>query len=155
MELKENKDGRGKKIINPSKEYIRYICKLYGDTYDDRIEDSRPHGTDWRPGGQIANHMSLERFRKHLWMDYSIRLSTAKIRKILISGGSWTTEQSRRIQEEFEALGSVKQVAEKLGLSTAFVTMYLPYGKVVYDLENKSGNAKRIERWRDKKQTNQ
>ena len=45
-------------------------------------------------------------------------------------------------------LGSVKQVAEKLGLSTAFVTMYLPYGKVVYDLENKSGNAKRIERWR-------
>lgn len=35
---------------NPSKEYIEYICSLYGDIYDDRIEDCRPPaaGQDFR-----------------------------------------------------------------------------------------------------------
>ena len=30
------------KEIAPSKEYIDYICRLYGDVYDDRIEDCKP-----------------------------------------------------------------------------------------------------------------
>jgi hypothetical protein len=29
--------------------------------------------------------------------------------------------------------------------------MYLPYGKTVYDLQEKSGNARRVARWREKK----
>lgn len=28
--------------LTPSKEYIDYICDLYGDFYDDRIEDCKP-----------------------------------------------------------------------------------------------------------------
>lgn len=42
------------------------------------------------------------------------------------------------------------KVAKVLGLSETLVKTYLPYGKVVYDLEEKSGNAKRVERWREK-----
>ncbi len=52
-------------------EYINKICRLYGDCYDDRIEDSRPPsagkkagivdlrkpGTDWHPG-MPAGHKS-------------------------------------------------------------------------------------------------
>ena len=144
-------DKRRKKSADPSKEYIDYICKLYGDKYDDRIEDSRPQGLDWRPGGQQANHLSLERFRKLLLNSYEINLSTAKIRKILITGGCWTTTQSRRIQKAYDELSSVQLVADKLGISPEFVTMNLPYEKVVYDLINKSGNAKRVERWRNRK----
>lgn len=143
-------DKSRKKSINPSKEYIEYICGLYGDAYDDRIEDSRPQGSDWKPGGQQANHMSLERFRKLLLNSYEINLSTTKIRKILITGGCWSTERSREIQKKYSELNSVPQVAECLGLSDALVVMNLPYEKVVYDLEKKSGNAKRIERWRNK-----
>ena len=42
----------------PSQEFIEYICDLYGDVYDDRIEDCRPPaageefrkpGKDWVP----------------------------------------------------------------------------------------------------------
>ena len=33
----------------------------------------------------------------------------------------------------------------------ALVTMYLPYERTVYDLEDRSGNAKRIRRWRERK----
>lgn len=75
---------------------------------------------------------------------------TAKLRKILITGGCWTTETSREIMEQYERLGSVKKVAEALEVSEALVKMYLPYERTVYDLEDKSGNARRIERWREK-----
>ena len=81
---------------------------------------------------------------------YGIKLSTAKIRKILITGGCWTTERSREVADLYEKYGSVARVAKELGLSETLVKTYLPYGKVVYDLEDKSGNAKRVERWREK-----
>ena len=142
-------DGRKKTKANPSREYVDYICGLYGDIYDDRQEDSKPHGKDWHPGGR-ANHKSLEGFRKQLKGNYDIELSTAKIRKILITGGRWSTERSREIQRKYSELKSVPLVAESLGLSAALVVMNLPYEKVVYDLDGKSGNAKRVEKWRRK-----
>lgn len=86
----------------PSKEYIDYISGLYGDVYDDRIEDCRPPaagddfrdpGEDWKPG-QVADHKSLTAFQKEL-KAMGISLSTSKIRKILITGNCWTTERSR------------------------------------------------------------
>ena len=142
-------DGRKNIKVDPSREYVDYICGLYGDRYDDREEDSKPQGKDWLPG-ERANHKSLERFRKQLKGNYDIELSTAKIRKILITGGRWSTERSREIQKKYSELKSVPLVAERLGLSTALVVMNLPYEKVVYDLDDKSGNAKRIARWRNK-----
>jgi hypothetical protein len=131
---------------DPSASYIKYICELYNDKYDDREEDSRPGGGDWVPGGKAA-HTSLAAFKAQL-SDYGIELSTAKIRKILITGGCWSTERSREVADLYEKYGSIRRVADELGLSRALVTMYLPYGKVVYDLEDKSSNARRIERWR-------
>jgi hypothetical protein len=141
--------SRKKVKADSSREYIDYICGLYGDSYDDREEDSKPQGKDWVPG-ESANHKSLEGFRKQLKSNYDIELSTAKIRKILITGGRWSTERSREIQKKYAELKSIPLVAERLGLSTALVVMNLPYEKVVYDLEDKSGNARRIERWRNK-----
>ena len=47
------------------REFIDMICKLYGDSYDDREEDSAPGGLDWIPG-QKAQHKSLHAFRKEL-----------------------------------------------------------------------------------------
>ena len=135
---------------NPSGEYVDMICRIYGDSYDDREEDSRPGGESWVPGKK-ALHTSLESFRRELQDGYGIRLSTAKIRKILITGGLWTTERSREVAELYERYGSVSRVAEELGLSPGLVTTYLPYQRTVYDLEEKSGNARRIDRWRERR----
>ena len=44
--------------VNPSDDYIRMICSLYGDHYDDREEDSVPGGKEWVPG-EKSNHTSL------------------------------------------------------------------------------------------------
>lgn len=142
---------RQKPQPNPSKNFIDLICALYDDHYDDRKEDSAPGGADWTPG-VTAEHKSLEAFRREL-EDRDISLSTAKIRKILITGGLWSTATSREIKKQYEKLKSIKLVAEKLEVSTALVTMYLPYEKVVYDLEEKSSGAKRVQRWREKRGT--
>ena len=123
-----------------------YWCP-YGDKYDDREEDCRPGGENWEPGMK-ASHTSLSAFQRKLRDIHGIELSTAKIRKILITGGFWTTERSREVEELYEKYHSITRVASELGMSPELVTMYLPYKKAVYDLEEKSGNARRCEKWR-------
>lgn len=152
MEMKrehEKQDGRRKEQYDPSADFIEMICNLYGDRYDDRDEDSKPGGADWIPG-QRAGHTSLAAFKAEL-KKYGYDISTAKIRKILITGNCWSTERSREVAELYQRYGSVKRVAAELGVSCALVTMYLPYDKTVYDLEDKTGNARRVARWREKK----
>ena len=142
-------DRRQKPERKPGGDFIEQICSLYNDVYDDREEDSRPGGGDWVPG-QKAQHTSLEAFRRELQDVHGISLSTAKIRKILITGGRWTTERSREVADLYERYGSISRVAKELGLSPGLVTTYLPYQRTVYDLEEKSGNARRIDRWRER-----
>lgn len=140
---------------------MAYICRIYGDVYDDREEDSRIRGLDWVPGVK-AGHKSISAFQKELEEVHGIRLSRTKIQKILVTGGCWTTERSREIREMYEAYTSpggkgmaseaaVRAIAEHLGLSRVSVIINLPYGKGVYDLEDKSENAKRIEKCRARK----
>ena len=156
----------------PSKEYIKYICDLYGDIYDDRIEDCKPPaagddfrdpGEDWRPG-QVADHKSLVAFQREL-KAIGINLSSSKIRKILITGGCWSTERSREIADLFDLYTStkddggygfpedlaVKKIAAELEVSLVTVNVNLPYRNVVYNLENRSKNAVRCARYKDRK----
>lgn len=148
----------------PGLEYVTFICRLYGDRYDDREEDSRINGLNWEPGVK-AGHKSMAAFQKELEEVHGIHLSRTKLQKILITGGCWTTERSREVQwlyEEYTAPAgeegkglsaeeAIRAIAKHLGISTVSVTINLPYGKVVYGLENKSANAKRIDKWRAKK----
>ena len=39
----------------------------------------------------------------------------------------------------------MKQIMDELAISTVPVNTHLPYGKLVYDLEERSSNAKHIE----------
>ena len=148
----------------PSEDYVLMICHLYGDVYDDREEDSKIKGLDWEPGLKSA-HKSLGAFQKELDGVYGIHLSRTKLQKILITGGCWTTERSREVQwlySQYTAevkdggLGldgntAIQAIAKHLEISDVSVIINLPYGKVVYDLEEKTKNAKRIERFRMKK----
>ena len=147
---------------DPSKDYIDNICRLYGDSYDDREEDSSPGGLDWAPG-KTADHKSLSAFKKELEETYDIKLSNSKILKILITGGVWSTERTREVGYLYETMttpvadggeglekkAAMKRIAEELEISQAMVCMSLPYGRTVYDLEDKSSNAVRCDRWRN------
>ena len=127
------------------------ICRLYGDKYDDRDEDTSIGGADWILGVR-AEHKSLFIFQQELEAA-GIELSTSKIRKILITGGVLSTATSRIIAKLYENYGSISKVADEMKVSSALVTMYLPYERVVYDIEDKSSNAKRIDRWRERRRT--
>jgi len=140
----------------PSTDYINYICSLHGSSYDDRVEDTKPGSADWIPGMQ-ADHKSLAAFQKEL-EEQGTKLSWSKLQKILITGGRWSTARSREVQElyakykiKMKPEEAVKRIAAKLEISTVSVNINLPYEKVVYDLEDKSSNAKRIDRWRAKR----
>lgn len=139
----------------PDRRYIGFICGLYGDAYDDREEDSRIGGGNWVPG-QRAGHKSIRIFQQELEEVHGIRLSRCKIQKILVSGGRWSTERSREVQalyerclaEGLEPGNAMRAAAGELGISAACADINLPYGKAVYGLEEKSANARRIERHR-------
>ena len=175
-------------MSNPSQDYIDFICSLYGSSYDDRIENTSPPtagdnprnpGDDWLPG-TTANHKSLIAFQREL-KEQGIKLSTSKIKKILITGGLWTTQQTRTIQELFarytsssaistegikhgeedetdgveggmDPADAVKRIAEELEISTVSVSVSLPYSTVVYNLENCSSNAKRCKRYKKRRE---
>ncbi len=62
----------------------------------DGCPDKREAGADWKPGMPAA-HKSLSAFQKELEDRHGIRLPTSKIRKLLISGGGWTTKRSREV----------------------------------------------------------
>ena len=153
-----------KSKITPSLDFVSLICRLYGDVYDDREEDSKFKGLDWEPGVKAA-HKSLIAFQKELDEVYSIHLSRTKLQKILITGNCWTTERSWEVQWLFEEYtapanqngkgldpdAAIREIAKHIEISTVSVIINLPYGKVVYDLEEKSANAKRIEKCRKRK----
>lgn len=131
--IKQEKQARQESnhIGTPSQEYIRRICSLYGDVYDDREEDSKPNGLDWEPGVK-ACHKSISSFQKELDEIHGIHLSRIKLQKILITGGCWTTERSREIQWLFEEYtapegkngrglstdAAIRAIAEHLEIST-------------------------------------
>lgn len=157
-------ENKRSKADPPSARFIKSICDLYGDVYDDREENSKPGGEDWIPG-VAANHLSLAVFQKRLEESYGIKLSRTKLQKILITGGCWTTERSREVAKLYEQYTrnqqnggaglskkvAVQRIAAELEISTVSVNINLPYEKTVYDLEDKSSNAKRIVRWRGKR----
>ena len=149
--------------MNPSKDFVKRICHLYGDVYDDREEDSAPGGLDWKPG-QKSMHKSLIAFQRELSED-GIILTTGKIKKILITGGCWTTERTREVQSLYENLTApvsdggeglshpvaINAISEELKISPSMICMSLPYGRVVYKVPGKSSNAKRCDRSREKR----
>ena len=149
--------------MNPSKDFVKRICHLYGDVYDDREEDSAPGGLDWKPG-QKSMHKSLIAFQRELSED-GIILTTGKIKKILITGGCWTTERTREVGLLYETLttaeseggqglshqAAITRISFELELSVGMICMSLPYNRVVYTLDDKSSNAKRCDRSRQKR----
>ena len=79
-----------------------------------------------------------------------------KDQKILITGGRWTAERSRRIQKLFSKYNSegvtsdiaVKRIAAEMNVSKGSVSVNLPYRSVGYKLKERSGDAKRCAKYR-------
>lgn len=77
-------------------------------------------------------------------------VTPAKIRKIMVTGGYYETALYRSIME-LRARGlDAGEIAKKLGKKKVTVQSYLPYEKVIYMMEERSVNAERVRRFKEK-----
>lgn len=78
-------------------------------------------------------------------------ISPMKTRKILITGGVYSTEMSTEIGRLYKDGKTVSEIADLLNTTPANVNSYLPYERIVYNMEERSVNADRQQRYRDHK----
>ena len=94
---------------------------------------------------QYQNDISIRTLAK------KCELSPMKVRKILITGGVYATDLSTEIAELYKDGKTVGEIAEILSMSRANVNAYLPYERIIYNMEEKSVEADRQQRYRDRK----
>lgn len=74
-----------------------------------------------------------------------------KIRKLLITAGVYENPVSNQINRLKAQGKTVKEIQEITGLSSATICGYLPYEKIMYNLEQQSDLAERLKRYRRRK----
>ena len=89
-------------------ELLTAVCEFFGDPVDDRKEED-------------PDHMSLHEVASQF------DITVMKARKLLITGGLYSTAISRRVQELHARGLTVGQITEKTGLKRASINFYLPY----------------------------
>ena len=82
-----------------------------------------------------------------------MELSPMKVRKILITGHAYSTDTSTEIGELYKDGKTVGEIAAILGCSVANVNSYLPYERIIYRMEERSVEADRQARYRERKKT--
>lgn len=82
-------------------------------------------------------------------------LTPLKVRKILITGGAYSTELSNEIADLYKDGKTVSEIAALLNTTVANVNSYLPYERIIYKMEEKSVEADRQQRYRDRLRINE
>lgn len=82
-----------------------------------------------------------------------LSISPMKLRKILITDGVYENEMSREIRSMYEKGMPIEEIARIEGMTASNVYAYLPYEKSIYNLEQKSVNADRQKRYRERQKT--
>ena len=131
--------GRPKKKpnVNTKKEkedMVKRACELIVEPYDDRVERDVTLPT--------MNEVARE-------MDITI----IKLKRLLISGGFYSSATSRAVQKMFKDRKSIEQVCEALNIRPATVYANLPYSKGLYNLPEPSLYSDQSVRYRKRKRT--
>ena len=125
------------------------VCKYFGRIYDDTEHERHMALRGHRAGddtwqlimqGRPTINETAEKFG----------VTPAKIRKILVTGGYYNTEMYRQVMALREQGMDAEEIAKKLGKKKGTVQSYLPYEKVIYMLEERSVNAERVRRFKEK-----
>ena len=113
-------------------ELLTAVCEFYGDPVDDRKEEDPDHMTLHDVASQFD-------------------ITVMKARKLLITGGLYSTAISRRVQELHAVGKTVTEIMSLTGLKRASINSYLPYTNIVYNLPDISIKAERQKQYRVRK----
>lgn len=130
-------------------ELVRRVCDYFGRVYDNAEEERHRALRGHRPGDEkwAALMGSAPTIRETA---EAFGLSAAKIRKILITGGAYDTEMYRAVRDAAAEGLTAEQIGEKLGIRPVTARSYLPYERVIYNLPERSVNADRLVRFRER-----
>lgn len=123
------------------KGFVDDVDRFFGREHD---ADDTPQGSYGRFGAGEPDGPTL------LQTARAFSVSHSKIRKSLITSGSYFSSTALRIQEMKRKGMKVEEIAEKEKLSIGSVYDYLPYEKSVYNVEECSPGARTVREWRDK-----
>jgi hypothetical protein len=103
-------------------EYLDCVADCFGEPYDDR-ENRTDDAPSLRP---VCDEFSI---------------SIPKARKLLITAGVYSTEQSRRVADLAAQGKSIEEIGLLTGLKRSSVSSYLPYKKYSYKMNEMSDTA--------------
>ncbi len=146
-----NRKGRPKKHIIPYagdkqqmeaafQEYVSCIADRFGEPYDDRD-----------CGGDTSSARCDAASLRDVCGEFGISLP--KARKLLITAGVYSTENSRMVAELSAQGMSIEEIAQFTGLSRSSVSSYLPYRTVPYNMAERSRHAEDSRKYRDRRRT--
>ena len=129
--------GRPKKKPNvdteeEQKKMVNMACELMKEPYDDRFE----RDANLPAMNEVAREMNI---------------TIIKLKRLLISGGFYSSATSRDVQKMFKAKKSIEQICEALNIRPATVYANLPYSKGVYNLQEPSLYSDQSVRYRKRK----
>lgn len=109
---------------------VKMACDLFGPPYDDREEDTLPRRSI-REVGRIMH------------------LSEAKVKRLLIEGGWYSTKETRAVLRWMRRGFSDEQIAEELGITAHKVRALKPYkDSRIYGIGTASAQKNRMYRRR-------
>ena len=128
---------------------VKEVCSFFGRVYDDFEEERHLALRGHRPGDEkwvevMGNNPTINETAKEFG------ITPMKVRKLLIVGGYYDTELYREIKKQRQAGKTIEQIAEELKKSPLTVRSYLPIERVIYKLDERSVNADRLVRFKER-----
>lgn len=114
-------------------EYVSCVADCFGEPYDDRNFKDEKRDT-------VSLRSVCEEFS----------ISIPKARKLLITAGVYSTEQSRRVAELSAEGKNVAEMMTLTGLSRSSVSSYVPYQRFSYNMDECSRHAEDSRKYRER-----
>ena len=145
--MKLKKPGYSSEVIQA--ELVQKVCSFFGRIFDDfeverheALRGLRPGSSKWieiMGGDPTINETAFE-----------FNIPPMKVRKLLITGGNYDTEIYREIRKMKDAGLTIEEIAEKIKKKPMTVRSYLPYERVIYNLDERSVNADKLQRFKQR-----
>lgn len=128
---------------------VESVCSFFGRVYDDMEQEKHAALRGHQPGDEKWQAIMQGRSTIN---ETAVKfgVTPAKIRKILVTGGYYNTELYRLIKTMREQGMNLEEIAEKLGKTKGSIQSYLPYEKMIYMMEERSVNADRMQRFKER-----
>ena len=126
---------------------VEAVCSYFGRIFDDNEQMKHLRLRGHRPGDEVWNDIMKGYPTLNETAAY-FDITPGKVRKLLITGDCYDTSLYRAVSSLKAKGKSGEEIGEALTLKPGTVRTYLPYERVIYNLEERSVNADRLQRFK-------